>query len=558
MSKLTHTILTPNNISGSYKDIVDSFLHEHTLDRIKYVSDKSRTAYPTHFMISRNKKPGSTLNDYDPFVNTSFTSLGECQEVLSTHLVTQLEMCNDVYVLVAMSKMSEAEVNEMGKTVNDIYKVVLDLYKKAGIDVTPMLPEELITFEGIKDIQELKFSFMLFRYKSSPNCLTVRQQNNKKLCCNSFPIFMFFFPLRFYLAKSTSDLKKVTLEDIKQVILKRTSRNEEFVIRYIRASWLLVHNTLDIEKYNLDRLLNSDSHYFRGGNFRDGIWQYEREVLPYYTEPIVPLKEEDKSKMTKKQPLRRIKVFSRHPSHSPLRQIKVPGKVAIRFGSQTPFAKEGYTVFNSVDAVANASSKFRMKRLFADYRVKTAIWCIPTSQEDISTWIAVHDLQDCKFITKSEFGSRGVGLRLHENANALVSWFNERPERYGSYLLEKYYPYVREYRLHVTNDGCFYTCRKMLKTDATERWFRNDSNSVWIMEENPKFEKPVNWKQIEGACVEALKATGLDFGACDVRVQSADKQNPDFIICEINSAPSFGEKTLEHYIKEITKKACAD
>jgi type I restriction enzyme S subunit len=36
----------------------------------------------------------------------------------------------------------------------------------------------------------------------------------------------------------------------------------------------------------------------------------------------------------------------------------------------------------------------------------------------------------------------------------------------------------REYRLHVTADGCFYACRKMLKADAEERWYKNDSNCV--------------------------------------------------------------------------------
>ena len=126
-----------------------------------------------------------------------------------------------------------------------------------------------------------------------------------------------------------------------------------------------------------------------------------------------------------------------------------------------------------------------------------------------------------------------------------------------SYIIEKYYNYSKEYRLHVTKDGCFYACRKMLKEDAEERWHRHDMNSVWIMEENPLFDKPSNWDSIVGECVKALNAVGLDIGACDVKVQSEKgKRNdftPDFIILEINSAPSLGEVTAQKYIQKLSQ-----
>ena len=49
---------------------------------------------------------------------------------------------------------------------------------------------------------------------------------------------------------------------------------------------------------------------------------------------------------------------------------------------------------------------------------------------------------------------------------------------------------------------CIYTCRKVLKNDTPEnqRWFRNDSNSAWYLETNPKFDKPVNWDSIIDEC----------------------------------------------------------
>mgnify|MGYP002764499577 FL=1 len=94
----------------------------------------------------------------------------------------------------------------------------------------------------------------------------------------------------------------------------------------------------------------------------------------------------------------------------------------------------------------------------------------------------------------------------------------------------------------------------MLRRDAEERWHRHDNNSVWIVEENPQFDKPTNWDTIVAECIKALNAVGLDIAAIDVKVQSANKgQDPKFIILETNSAPSLGERTTEEYINKLTQ-----
>jgi glutathione synthase/RimK-type ligase-like ATP-grasp enzyme len=170
---------------------------------------------------------------------------------------------------------------------------------------------------------------------------------------------------------------------------------------------------------------------------------------------------------------------------------------------------------------------------------------------------AIHWDNDGAIVAKHIFGSRGRGNTLHENVDSFLQWtIGKNP---SNYIVERYYPYSREYRLHVTADGCFYSCRKMLRADVPvrNRWFRNDSNCVWVREENPDFDRPVNWDAIEAACVNALTAVGLDVGACDVRVQSATKRNgdvrtdPAFIVVEINSAPSFGDVTAVKYLEQI-------
>lgn len=264
-------------------------------------------------------------------------------------------------------------------------------------------------------------------------------------------------------------------------------------------------------------------------------------------------------------------IRSRHPSHNVLRRAYnnlpyLPFKSLIRLGSSTQLS-ERYTkdrvILNETWAIANSSNKFLMKNCFTDEGVKTADWWVYLNDGMFANQI--NNEEDCledlpyPIISKSEFGSRNQGNKKHDDKESLEAWLeNHNPEKY---IFEKYYNYNREYRLHVSEDGCFYTCRKMLKNDAPQevRWYRNDANCVWVLEENELFDKPVNWNTIVEECVKALKSTGLDFGAIDLRVQSAkDKDGemraePDFIVVEINSAPSFGEATAKKYIEELPK-----
>jgi hypothetical protein len=82
----------------------------------------------------------------------------------------------------------------------------------------------------------------------------------------------------------------------------------------------------------------------------------------------------------------------------------------------------------------------------------------------------------------------------------------------------------------------------MLKQDATERWFRNSKNSVWILEDNPLFDKPITWNAIVQDCLKALNALGLDTCAFDVKVN----KKGEWSILEGNSAPSFGDCTIDN------------
>ncbi len=275
--------------------------------------------------------------------------------------------------------------------------------------------------------------------------------------------------------------------------------------------------------------------------------------------------------------MNRPSVRSRHNTHSGLRTKleRLPFKSIVRLGSTTSTEEINrervskglqpavFVELNSVDAVKNSSSKLRMKQCFTREGVKTADWFTTNGQ----TWIkkngedTIMNLPDLPYpiVAKSHFGSRGEGNTLLNSRTELETWM--RGKTLNNYIFEKYYNYSREYRLHISAEGCFYTCRKMLKRDAPggNKWQRHDDNCVWILEENSQFDKPVNWNSIVEHSVKALNSVGLDIGAVDVRVQSRldsrdrVRENPDFIIVEINSAPSFGELTEQHYLTQIPR-----
>lgn len=263
-------------------------------------------------------------------------------------------------------------------------------------------------------------------------------------------------------------------------------------------------------------------------------------------------------------------IRSRHPSHSRLRYEieKLPFRSVVRFGSLTDLTdaaslRGNRIELNSKDAIRNSSSKLKMKNCFAKAGVKTAKW-YETNESHIfiDENDVLYETKDLEYpiVSKHHFGSRGTGNKLHKSQKELEQWMINK--KLDNFIFEKFVNYNKEYRLHCTKNGCFYACRKMLKKefkDHPNAWQRHDDNSIWILEENENFDKPENWDEIVDHCVRAVKSCGLDFGACDLRVQNNYNEDGDlreecdFIVIEVNSAPSFGNVTLEKYKEELPK-----
>lgn len=244
-------------------------------------------------------------------------------------------------------------------------------------------------------------------------------------------------------------------------------------------------------------------------------------------------------------------IFSRHPTHKVGSELPpAPVKTLVRLGSYKSRTPKGVKItINEPEACIKAANKLKMKQAFEEHKVKTAKWWpdLLAFEEHIRT----SSKSPFPIVAKNIWGSRGTGVYLLKNKKEYDAWKNHSNRRGQLYIIEKFRNFGREYRLHVTEEGCFYTCRKALKHNAPDelKWKFNHEQTVWLREENPNFLKPRNWKKIEAECVKALKAVGLHVGACDVKVA----MNGKFFILEINSAPSFGDLTKEKYLEMIPK-----
>lgn len=270
-----------------------------------------------------------------------------------------------------------------------------------------------------------------------------------------------------------------------------------------------------------------------------------------------------------------LRVWSRHPSHDGIRNaIKMPpNKVGvIRLGSNTSMRTFSPDIeINTVESIERTMNKFEMKKAFAQANVRSPEFFV-LNNENAGIWneagyrfisfedLSKHLLANKLFpvLAKRTYRSRGAGMQKLDNVDEYLEFINEniinnRYHQRNPYYLEVFKNYIKEYRIHVSElGGYFYSCRKMLKSEYTgteNNWYRNDSNSIWIMEENELFDKPTTWKEIIKDCQNARVALGLSIGAVDVKVN----KEGNWAILEMNSAPSFGDVTETAYLYELTK-----
>lgn len=205
----------------------------------------------------------------------------------------------------------------------------------------------------------------------------------------------------------------------------------------------------------------------------------------------------------------------------------------MRLGSLSTSSIPLQRQINKIDGIKNSSDKLRMKLLFKDVRT-------PKFN---------NTGRGLKFplVAKHRFSSKGRGVYKLDDEDSLEDFLKKREKDLEKFIFEEYKNYSREYRLHVSDLGCFYSCRKMRKRDAEIRWKFNNETCVWILEENELFNKPETWDLIVEDCIKAKNNIGLDICCFDVRVN----KKGDWMIIESNSAPSLGEIGVEKYKEHL-------
>lgn len=260
-----------------------------------------------------------------------------------------------------------------------------------------------------------------------------------------------------------------------------------------------------------------------------------------------------------------LRIFSRHPSIAPLRtSIMIKGRKAVYRHGSTTEADYEYEI-NGTDAIKTSSDKLKMKRAFDAGEVRHCKWIhmsiYQSNKAEFDKFISDAKLSDKEkrfLIIKHRMGSRGTGNFLIKNKTDLDNFINTHKGSLDNYIIEQYKNFTVEYRLHVSELGCFYTCRKVLKanTPPEKRFQRHDDNCSWLLEGNPGFGKPSNWDAIVQDCIKALKAMNADVLAFDVKCTSTkeDRSKPcDWILIESCSAPSFGSVTVDKYKEHLPK-----
>ena len=261
-----------------------------------------------------------------------------------------------------------------------------------------------------------------------------------------------------------------------------------------------------------------------------------------------------------------------------------PVRSVVRLGSRTPtnecfpisYGKKPIIEVNTVEAVENSRDKLRMKACFAEAEVPQADWWVlrgnnTAQMRDINpkhtygdnpeNSIIMPDNLPYPILAKRICGFKGKGMIKLDNQGQLEEFI--KSSNLNGYYFERYFSGSAEFRLHVTSEGCFMVWRKLRKSNTPEdkRWYFNSDHCNWVNEEHESFNKPSNWEEMVAQSINALEAVGLDIGSVDLRCQSPKKDNPKFIIVEINSAPALQSIGIEKYrtvLSDIISKKIAN
>jgi glutathione synthase/RimK-type ligase-like ATP-grasp enzyme len=206
------------------------------------------------------------------------------------------------------------------------------------------------------------------------------------------------------------------------------------------------------------------------------------------------------------------------------------GDLIINWGAgDSPF--KGAKVANQPESIINASNKLTCFKLLKDSGVRTPDFT--EDQEEAERWAAGGTTVMCRTLLQA---NSGKGIVVAEKAADVV-----RAPLYTKYVKKK-----DEYRIHVLRKPgkepeVISVQRKAKRHDAEDVDFkiRNLANGFVFVREGV-----VPPDDVSRQAIEAVKATGLAFGAVDV---VWNEHLGQAFVLEVNTAPGLEGQTVEDY-----------
>lgn len=203
-----------------------------------------------------------------------------------------------------------------------------------------------------------------------------------------------------------------------------------------------------------------------------------------------------------------------------------PADVVIRLGGTMPY--DNYKIqINSRQSVLDSVDKLKQKQLLLAANLPT----LPMLREPVFPCVI-----------KAIIRSGGTSVFVLNNINEFNSI---APTMEGGYILEPLFNSTGEYRLHCTQKKVFFSVKKHKRNP--QDIIINRDNHYNKME----FLKPRLWRQMQEACIEAMKALKLDIGCFDVLYDSSNDAEHKFTISEANTNPELLLNTYNAYLSQL-------
>lgn len=217
------------------------------------------------------------------------------------------------------------------------------------------------------------------------------------------------------------------------------------------------------------------------------------------------------------------------------------GSVVINWGQSGPFLRAGQgraeRVYNPPTSILQASNKLVSLRVLSSNEVPTVPFT--TEFDEAKHWHFAGNTVYGRSLLRGS-GGRGIVLLKPSSLIAEVEGDLRKCSLYTRYIRPEY-----ELRVHIGSGKVLSYARKMRKIleepPKNRFWIRNHDNG-WIF--STALAGGLLGKQAEDACIRAVQALGLDFGAVDLIVTAKGRPH----ILEVNTAPGLEGATLNSYV----------